>query len=886
MSRITDIYQYLSQLKGEAVTAVEVGEQLNIDRSTASRYLNDLVKRNKANKISGKPVRYALETSESSESEQMDLIGSEEALRPILETGMAAFSYPSRPLPILFTGETGTGKSYLAEKLSQLAVEQASMLDNNAFVSFNCADYAQNPELLIGQIFGIKKGAFTGADEDKRGLVDMAHKGILFLDEIHRLPPSGQEMLFYLMDKGTYHRLGDATHERTAEVAIIGATTENPDDVLLPTLLRRFSIKLNIPPLRERTYKEREKLIDSFLQEEAAKMSTTLSIEADCREAFLTYDCPGNIGQLKSDIQIACAHAYYRYLNSDRKHVVIKLEDFLGYSENNTENKKKKVPLDIEHDTGKDSANVPNIYQYFDSTSKNSKKSTQVLEKVVIDYISELNQKYRHLQNQRESWNQLIDKDLFDTLHYAGEALKETFGFPIPKRQLFVLGLHLQNFRNHLRNDIKKTPIPVVVHPNASYRQAANQIAYYLKEQIGMTLPAEEIELMTHFITPENDTVETVMNDQKIAVLLVMHGKSTASSMSEVVNYLLGNRVIHAIDMPLHITAEETYEQVKTHIQQFKTTLENIEGVLLLVDIGSLITMGDTIKNDVDVPLKTISSVNLSMVMEAGRQSLVSEQTLSGIYEDTKAAMLKFVKEEEETKHVQKKRLIATVCFTGEGAAQLLEDWIKKQISQSDQDVLIRSVRVDPSTNDTSVLHELQNYYEVIAIIGTVPVTIDGVPYIPAWELLQEEGVSRMHRLLEITRKSMVASMESNAVEREEIYHLIIDGLQEITTYGNPKSIANILQNSIPPVRDYYQWDSGRELGMWMHIGGLVDRLIASRVQSNPDKLMFSFPLDDQEIIPTEKEKSIWEIFHRKLEQELHLTVPEHIKKELVKLSR
>ncbi|MFD1068060.1 sigma 54-interacting transcriptional regulator [Oceanobacillus locisalsi] len=886
MSRITDIYHYLSQLEEEAASAVEIGEQLNIDRSTASRYLNDLVKRNEAIKIPGKPVRYALKASDSSESEQMGLIGSEEALRPILETGMAAFSYPSRPLPILFTGETGTGKSYLAEKLSQLAIEQSNTMDNNSFVSFNCADYAQNPELLIGQIFGIKKGAFTGADEDKRGLVDMAHKGILFLDEIHRLPPSGQEMLFYLMDKGTYHRLGDATHERTAEVAIIGATTENPDDVLLPTLLRRFSIKLNIPPLRERTYKEREKLIDSFLREEAAKMNATLSIERDCREAFLTYDCPGNIGQLKSDIQIACAHAYYRYLNNDNEHVVIQLEDFLNYDENHTENQKKKVPLDIDHDAGKASANVPNIYQHFDSTNKNAKKSTQVLEKVVMDYISELNQKYRHLQNQRESWNQLIDKDLFDALQYAGDALKETFDFPIPKRQLFILGLHLQNFRNHLRNDVKKAPIPVVVHPNATYRQAANQIAYYLKEQIGMALPAEEVELMTHFITPENDTVETMMNDQEIAVLLVMHGKSTASSMAEVINYLLGNHVIHAIDMPLHVTAEETYEQVKTRIQQFETTFENIEGVLLLVDIGSLITMGDAIKNDVNVPLKTISSVNLSMVMEAGRQSLVSEQTLSGIYEDTKEAMLKFVKEEEETKHVQKKRLIATVCFTGEGAAQLLEDWIKKQISQSDQDVLIRSVRVDPSTNDTSVLHELQDYYEVIAVIGTVPVSIEGVPYIPAWELLQEEGVSRMHRLLEITRKSMVDSMENSAVEREEIYYLIMDGLLEITTYGNPKSIANILQASIPPIRDYYQWDSGRELGMWMHIGGLVDRLIASRIQSNQDKLMFSFPWEDQEIVPTKKETSIWETFYQKLEKELHLTVPEHIKKELVKLSR
>lgn len=76
------------------------------------------------------------------------------------------------------------------------------------FIVFNCADYAMNPQLLMAHIFGHIKGAFTGAGEDKEGLVDKANGGMLFLDEIHRLPPEGQEMVFYFMDTGTYSRLG------------------------------------------------------------------------------------------------------------------------------------------------------------------------------------------------------------------------------------------------------------------------------------------------------------------------------------------------------------------------------------------------------------------------------------------------------------------------------------------------------------------------------------------------------------------------------------------------------------------------------------------------------------------------------------------------------
>ena len=74
------------------------------------------------------------------------------------------------------------------------------------FGVFNCAEYAENPQLLMSQLFGYKKGAFTGALTDKPGLVELADEGILFLDEIHR-PADGQEMLFLLMDKWIYRRL-------------------------------------------------------------------------------------------------------------------------------------------------------------------------------------------------------------------------------------------------------------------------------------------------------------------------------------------------------------------------------------------------------------------------------------------------------------------------------------------------------------------------------------------------------------------------------------------------------------------------------------------------------------------------------------------------------
>lgn len=884
MSRIMDIYQQLQKIGENGATAEEIGDSMEIDRSTASRYLNDLVKANRIIKIPGKPVKYTITQTEDDHSSEGNVIGSGESLQPLLETGMAALLYPSRPLPILLTGETGTGKSYLAEKLSNMAIENTKGNNDVPFIAFNCADYAQNPELLVGQIFGIKEGAFTGATEDKIGLVEQADGGILFLDEIHRLPPSGQEMLFYMMDKGVYHRLGEATRERRAEVALIGATTEESENYLLSTLLRRFSVKLDVPPLRERTTDERKALIDHFLTDEAAKMKAELSIEDTCRQAFLAYDCPGNIGQLKSDIQIACAHAYLRYLNKQDDKVLVKLEDFPGDNPVKTSNiQQTKSTRKIESGSPAKSTShlFPNIYERLDSKNKASRnRDNDDLQKVVLDYIRDLTEEYQQPSFSRNSWQHLIDDDLFQVLENTLDNLNAILPHEIHKSQLYVIGLHLQNYRNHLRENVQKDPIPVMIHPNATYRQAALQLASQLQTELGMALPHEEIELIAHFLTPEQHKTSDLTVEQELAVILVTHGKSTASSMAEVTNYLLGNNVISAVDMPLNISTEETYSRVKETIN----SMPDIRGALLLVDIGSLITMGDAIQHELNVPVKTLSSVNLPMVLEAGRQSLISDQTLDDMYHEAKKALLRFTEKEQQENSLQKKRLIATVCFTGEGAAQLLESWLENQLSTVDHDVLIRAVRIDPVTKDTSVLTDLKDYYDVIAIIGTVPVTIEGIPYIPAWELLQNEGIARMQKLLEITRKSAVPQIDDH-VSGDDIYELIIRGLQEIVTYFNPKILADLLREQMPPIRNHYGWDSNRELGMWMHIGSLIDRILDTKLKEQTDQFLSSIPLDNLTVL-SEAEREIWNPLFKQLDRTFHIELTDDIKRELVKLSR
>lgn len=290
MLRIDKVYQALSQLWAnrsvtdlqdmQGTTALELANLLGISRANTSLELNKLVRDGRAIKVTTYPVRFLpketievlldrdlqeiteLETiADLDAPHQTDkpvaeaylsnsknpfdqIIGHETSLKQVISQAKAAVYYPPSGLHMLLLGQTGTGKTFFAEKTYEYSLYEGLLKDDAPFKSFNCADYYNNPQLLMSQLFGYAKGAFTGADQDHEGLVEKADGGVLLLDEVHRLPPEGQEMLFYFIDNGSFNRLGENGVKRHSKVLIICATTENPDSALLKTFVRRIPMTI------------------------------------------------------------------------------------------------------------------------------------------------------------------------------------------------------------------------------------------------------------------------------------------------------------------------------------------------------------------------------------------------------------------------------------------------------------------------------------------------------------------------------------------------------------------------------------------------------------------------------------------------------------------
>lgn len=206
---------------------------------------------------------------------------------------------------ILILGESGTGKELVAR-----AIHRQSKRADKHFVVINCAGI---PETLIeSELFGYRKGAFTGATADKDGLFDMADGGTVFLDEIGELPPSLQVKLLRVIQEKTFTAVG-GTEEKNVDVRFISATNKNLEEEIIDNhfredlFFRLNVIQINLPPLREREG-DLPLLSQFFLEKYAHELGKDVKkISAYAMDILKDYAFPGNVRELENIIERSVA---------------------------------------------------------------------------------------------------------------------------------------------------------------------------------------------------------------------------------------------------------------------------------------------------------------------------------------------------------------------------------------------------------------------------------------------------------------------------------------------------------------------------------------------------------------------------------------------------
>jgi two-component system response regulator PilR (NtrC family) len=224
---------------------------------------------------------------------------------PMLEVFQLIQTVARTNSTILITGESGTGKELVAR-----AVHFNSLRRDRPFVALNCGALPET--LLESELFGHMRGAFTGADVNKKGLIELGERGTVFLDEIAEMTPTVQVKVLRLLQERRYRRLG-GLEEVEADIRIIAATNRDlpksvADGRFREDLFYRINvIPVHLPPLRERP-EDIPLLADHFLQKYRQQMAKTIAgFSHEATRLLQAYDWPGNVRELENVMERAVA---------------------------------------------------------------------------------------------------------------------------------------------------------------------------------------------------------------------------------------------------------------------------------------------------------------------------------------------------------------------------------------------------------------------------------------------------------------------------------------------------------------------------------------------------------------------------------------------------
>ena len=794
-------------------TTVAIASELNLSRTLVSEYLNELVKGKEVIRIKSRPVFFipknklesiyqiSIDEEEFLSVDQLKkfietyghvlkdfdkAIGIEGSLNTAISLMRSALSYPSI-LPIMLTGNKGTGKKYLVSLMKEYLVNNNIWTAKSKYYSYDLS--TTSLKTCVDEVLKIDKTNYTN---------------LVYISSVSSISMQEQNNLAELLSK-------------TSNTRIVLSSEENPV-YLSPQLLFRLPVIANIPSLNSRSADERKQFIAYFLKKEEEKLHKKIYLSCTLLNYLIDVDFAYNINELSKTIITICANAYSEKSDS----VKINLRHLPLDTINNIPSVSKDGYVTIDQIMESSFCNkILETMNNLVELNKNDKKG------FFADYKKDMRGLYEALEDKEPYSDKKIGT--YEKL-IAGilNNLEKSKNVHLPLNSIRVISRMVileENSRSSLMSWQRSKQDGLKDLFNNIKNELENE--YILEEKISDLINvslSKEVSLVTRiFILLNINYYNSILQNQKMIGIILCHGISTASSIADAVNTLLERQIFEAIDMPLNTTAEEIAQRVNNFVKENSY----LNDLVLLVDMGSLERMDTLIENRINIGI--LNNISTASALNVGNmivQNKDMEEILKKASENS-SSHYRLIRSRKYEKAI----IIAS--DTGVSVSEKLVSLFKKSLPKKIDLVMsaydYKRLRTNKSKDG------IFEKYDVQLMISSKGLGIAGIPIITLEEVMSFEKIDTLRNVL----SSYLNDKELDMFETSLLKNFTLESIVNNLTILNPTKLLDDVSFAVDKLQRNLNssFQSHTIIGISMHICFLIERLvIRSELKINDDE--------------------------------------------------
>lgn len=808
---------YASAHEDNGVTTQYLAETLGIQRTNVSTALNKLVSEGRVVKTDGRPVLYKAKSQLDIKKDRCfeNITGATGSLERQIQLAKAAIIYPERSLNTLLIGEQGTGKSFLAMLMHRYAIAAGVLPQDAPYIVFDCKDYLGNETNLLHELFG---------KDGKSGIFAETQNSVLHIDNAHMLD-TGTRSQFCSMLEQTQQHNGEPI-KKTHPILIIASNTSNM--AAYEDYAKVLPIVVELPPLSERPLDERLTLIQNFFNIEAARAKKTLTINSELLRCLLLYDCILNIKQLKGDIKRGCAMAYLREHDSKSGNINLYLYDFEPYVRKgflNYLDRREEVERIIPSNHNYTFSGSTMKMSAIDREKVKSSSFYGIIDRKTDELLGRglsredanllLSAEFKEIfrQYKKDVSSQVVNKEqLIKLVDERTIPLVETFLDGVNKQLninfsssvFYALCLHIDSIvkGNKTRQPLPEDQISRISQQYKAIYLLSLQFVSEIEETFSIALPSEEAIFITMFLCFMDSPLDEIKSP---VILFALLGSDVASSLAGMVKQLIQSDNTYFFEIPFEHHPSETYEALSNYIKK----IDRGKGVVALYDMEFLKDFFESISLETGIEIRTVEFPITLVGIELARRATVAND-VDSLYQNLMQNLHGYTR--------SFKRVIVTLCTTGEGGAQELKKYIEKYGEVHEMEILSLPMLDQEQLRDQ--LQSIQTTSIIHCIVGINDPQLLGIPFIPISDVLGADPTA----LPEILR---FKNREKSRIDFNEVFRYLGEQLE----FVDVKKLQRMLPLVIEQIdKEVLHMSIDTEIGLLMHVACGINRILAKEV--------------------------------------------------------